>query len=126
LSGNPSFQQLLARVREVALQAYMHQDIPFEKLVEETHVERSLSYSPIFQVLFILQNTPRPDARLSGLTIRQMEGEHSTTWYDLSQVVTEGEQGLLIEVEYRTDLFDAAPITRFSIHLQIHLATVSH
>ena len=111
LSGNPSFQQLLARVREVALQAYMHQDIPFEKLVEETHVERSLSYSPVFQVLFILQNTPRPDARLSGLTIRQMEGEHSTTWYDLSLVVTEGEQGLLIEVEYRTDLFHATTVT---------------
>ncbi len=124
LSGNPSFRQLLTRVREVALQAYAHQDLPFEKLVESLQVERSLSHSPLFQVFFALQNVPDPDVTLAGITFRQLEREHSTTLFDLSLVLIEKEGGLLTEVEYSTDLFNAATITRLLNHWQVLLEAI--
>jgi amino acid adenylation domain-containing protein len=126
LSGNPSFRQLLARVREVALQAYEHQDLPFEKLVESRLApeQRSLSYSPLFQMLFALQNVPSPDITLPDLTFRQLENEHFTTLFDLSLVVTEEERGLLVEVEYSTDLFDATTIARLLSHWQVLLEAI--
>jgi Condensation domain/AMP-binding enzyme/AMP-binding enzyme C-terminal domain/Phosphopantetheine attachment site len=73
LSGDTSFQELLERVREVALGAYSHQDLPFEKLVEELQPQRHLSHNPLFQVLFIFQNAPRPATELMGLTLRSLE-----------------------------------------------------
>jgi amino acid adenylation domain-containing protein len=116
LSGDPSFQQLLRRVRDVALQAYVHQDVPFEKVVEALHVERSMSYSPLFQVLFILQNTPAARLELPDLVWSLREGEQTTAKFDLCLELQETEQGLLSIFEYNTDLFDKSTIQQLLQH----------
>jgi amino acid adenylation domain-containing protein len=118
LSSNPSFQELLARVRANTLDAYAYQDLPFEKLVEELNPERSLSYSPLFQVMFVFQNTPGQTAQLLGLTQTPVELVTETAQFDLTLSVEE-QNGLLIgSWNYNTDLFDADTITRMSGHFQ--------
>ncbi|MBW4575238.1 MAG: amino acid adenylation domain-containing protein [Aphanothece sp. CMT-3BRIN-NPC111] len=118
LSNNPSFRELLSRVREVTLGAYQHQDLPFEKLVEELQPERSLSHNPLFQVMFQLRNAPMPALELSGLSLTLLEVEQGTTQFDLSLDMQEVAQGLKASVEYSTDLFDSATITRMLGHFQ--------
>ncbi|MBV9124651.1 MAG: amino acid adenylation domain-containing protein, partial [Planctomycetes bacterium] len=118
LSGDPSFRDLLARVRETALGAYAHQDLPFEKLVEELQPARDLSRSPLFQVMFILQNTPLPELDLPGLTVRPLDLPGTTAKFDLTLSLAETQQGLQAAVEYNTDLFDAGTITRLLGHFQ--------
>ncbi len=117
LDGDPSFRDLLERVKETALGAYAHQDMPFERLVEELRPERSLSYNPLFQVLFSLQNAPRRAFELSGLRLKPLGGVTGTTAkFDLSLFLLEGEDGLSGRVEYNTDLFDGATIDRLLRH----------
>ncbi|MBE9229579.1 amino acid adenylation domain-containing protein, partial [Phormidium sp. LEGE 05292] len=116
VSGNPSFWELLQRVRQVALNAYSHQDVPFEKVVEALQPERNLSYSPLFQVMFILQNTPLGKLELPGLSLTRLEIENSTAKYDLTLSMTETEQGLSASLEYNSDLFDRATIARMAGH----------
>ncbi|MEH2128696.1 amino acid adenylation domain-containing protein [Nostoc sp.] len=116
VSGNPSFWELLQRVRQVAMEAYSHQDVPFEKVVEVLQPERNLSYSPLFQVMFILQNTPPGQLDLPGLSLTRLEIENSTAKYDLTLSMTESEQGLSASLEYNSDLFDQATITRMVGH----------
>src|SRR5919199_263585 len=118
LSGNPSFQELLGRVREVALGAYAHQDLPFEQLVEALHPERSLSHHPLFQVMFVLQNAPMPALELPGLTLSSLEIDSKTAKFDLTLSMEDTEQGLVGALEYNTDLFDAAAIGRMLGHFQ--------
>ena len=118
LSGNPTFRELLQRVREVALDAYAHQDLPFEKLVEELQPERSLSQSALFQVMFALQNAPRPPWELPGLTIAQLEVESNTARFDLTLTVIEKAKELHMRFGYNTDLFDDTTITRMQNHFQ--------
>ena len=84
LSGNPTFRELLSRVREVTLGAYAHQDLPFEKLVEELQPQRDLSHNPLFQVMFALQNTPRSDMKLHGLTLSSFQVDNGTSRFDLT------------------------------------------
>ena len=84
LSGNPTFRDLLRRVREVCLGAYAHQDLPFEKLVEELHLARDLSRNPLFQVMFVLQNTPLQALDLPGLSLIPVEVDTATTHFDLT------------------------------------------
>ena len=122
LSGNPPFVQVLKRVREVALGAYVHQDVPFEKIVEVLQPERDLSRSPLFQVMFVLQNIPASSApALPGLRLMQIEREVQTSKFDLTLTVTETAQGLHCLLEYNTDLFEALTVTRLLSCWQILL-----
>ncbi len=118
LSGDPTFRELLGRVREVALGAYSHQDLPFEKLVEEVRPERSLTHSPLFQVMFVLHNTPRSGFSLPGFTVQPLALESGVAKYDLTLVARVAESGLRLKLEYNTDLFGAATITRMHGHFR--------
>ena len=120
LSGNPTFRELLGRVREVALAAYAHQDLPFERLVEELQPERNLSYNPLFQISFALENTPEP-ARLGALKTSWGAVSSGTSKFDLSVEMTEGPEGLATAVEYCTDLFDREMIQRLLGHFRVLL-----
>jgi amino acid adenylation domain-containing protein len=118
LSGNPTFRQLLERVREMSLEAYANQDVPFEKLVEVIQPRRQLSHSPLFQVVFTLQNAPAPTLELRGLTLRQLEVDYGAAKFDLVLNMWEHEHGLIGSLEYNTDLFAAATITRMLGHFE--------
>ena len=121
LDGEPTFRELVGRVKEVALGAYAHQDMPFEKLVEELHPERSLSHNPLVQVFFALQNAPMDALQLSGLRLRAVETETKTAKGDMYFSLVEQEGALRGRVEYNTDLFDRATIQRMLEHYQVLL-----
>jgi len=110
LSGNPTFRELLSRVRKSVLEAHANQDVPFEKVVEEIQPERHPNRSPIFQVMFALQNAPDEKLRLPELTVSAFKIERLTAKFDLVQYLVETAEGLLVSVEYNTDLFDATTI----------------
>jgi hypothetical protein len=118
VAGDPSFHELLRRVREVALGAYAHQDLPFEKVVEALRPERSLGYNPIFQVIFALQNQPRPPRDFAGLSGRPFGGKTAIAKMDLSLYLFERGEALSGIFEYNTDLFDESTITRLGQHFQ--------
>ncbi|MEH2060576.1 MAG: condensation domain-containing protein [Nostoc sp.] len=124
LSGNPSFRALLARVREVALGAYAHQELPFEKLVEELHPERDLSHNPLFQVMFILQNAPIPSIELPELTLHPLEVDSGTSKFDLKFSIWESSEGFNGSLEYKTELFDHKTIARMIKDFEILLRNV--
>ncbi|MBP5972962.1 amino acid adenylation domain-containing protein [Brasilonema sp. CT11] len=113
LSENPTFRELLARVRRVTLDAYTHQDLPFNKIVESLNPERNLSREPLFQVKFVLQNEPVPPLALSGLTLKLLEIETTTATLDLFLRIVDTEQELAMSLEYNTDLFRATTVSRF-------------
>ncbi len=125
LSGEPSFREVLRRVREVTLSAYAHQDVPFEKLVEELQPERSLSHQPVFQVMFALQNAPRETLELPGLQLSSFGGEARTAKFDLLLSVSESEDGLGGAFEYSTDLFDEQTIIRLERHFERLLQAIT-
>ncbi|MBC1236261.1 non-ribosomal peptide synthetase [Nostoc sp. 2RC] len=123
-AGNPTFQELLHQVRECTLSAYTHQDLPFEYLVEQLQPERNPSYNPLFQVMFVLQNSPMEELKLPGLDLNLLPLENQTAKFDLSLVMQEKECGLYGELEYNTDLFNANTICRMVEHLQILLTGI--
>src|SRR5690606_5781542 len=104
LSGKPTFRELLARVKEVALGAYAHQDIPFEMLVEKLQPERDMSRSPFFQVMLILQNAPTGGFELPALALEQIPVDPGTATFDITFSAVEMPEGLHLTVEYNTDL----------------------
>ena len=118
LAGNPSFNELMRRVRDVTLEAYTHQDLPFEKLVQEIQIRRDLSRTPLFQVLMVFQNVPRKAEGLRGLTATEIVTEGRWSNFDLTLWVSESPQKLAGTMEYNTDLFDAASIQRMIAHFQ--------
>src|SRR5262249_23347506 len=107
LSGNPSFHELLQRVREVCLGAYAHQDLPFEMLIEVLQPERVLGQQALAQVMFMMQNMPRAQLELPGLRVSRLGQTLETAKYDLLLTVVEGE-GLQASFSYNADLFEAA------------------
>ncbi|WP_071189193.1 condensation domain-containing protein [Trichormus sp. NMC-1] len=123
-SSNPSFRELLKQIRAVALDAYTHQDLPFEKLVEELKPERNLSYNPLFQVMFILQNAPIPTVDNSELTWQPEEVDIGTSKFDLKLSLWESDKGINGSFEYKTDLFAATTIKRMVSHYKLILQTV--
>ncbi|MGZ3457007.1 MAG: amino acid adenylation domain-containing protein, partial [Archangium sp.] len=125
LSGAPDFTTLLARVKETTLAAHAHQDVPFERLVEVLQPRRSLSHSPLFQVMFILQNVPTGRLELPGLELRPVEFEMPVSKFDLTLDLTDTPQGLRGRLEYSTDLFDASTMERLSRHLRVLLEAIA-
>ncbi len=106
--GAPGFDEVVRRVREAALDAYAHQDAPFERVVDAVQPERSLAHTPLFQVLFVLQNAPLAPVRVPGLAIRALEQPATTAKFDLTVVAEERDGAIACALEYNADLFDAA------------------
>jgi hypothetical protein len=143
LSGNPKFSDFLSRVREVATGAFSHQDLPFEKLVEVLQPERDLSRQALFQVLFVLHNYPHVNLDIEGrsgagataqsseqmkslLRISGIEVENDISKFDLALAMSElGEKGLKAQIDYNTDLFEAATITRMLGHFKTLLCSIT-
>ncbi|MDP9968766.1 amino acid adenylation domain-containing protein, partial [Variovorax paradoxus] len=130
-SGNPSFRELLARVRETSLAAYEHQDLPFERLVEVLNPVRSMARHPLFQVALVLQNNARSSFQLPGIEVSGEPIAAHTAKFDLSFSLVErrgadgAAQGILGEIEFATDLFDRATVERLAARLQRMLAAIA-
>jgi natural product biosynthesis luciferase-like monooxygenase protein/FkbM family methyltransferase len=125
LSGNPTFRELLRRVREVALEAYSHQELPFEKVVESIQLERDASRPPLFQVTFVFQNVPIAQyTQTSELRITPFDLNIISPQYDLTLSVWDGPQELTLEFIYKTDMFERATINRMLRHYETLLSNI--
>ncbi|MCP5015770.1 MAG: amino acid adenylation domain-containing protein [Ketobacter sp.] len=118
LAHNPRVCEVLQQVRDTTLDAYAHQDLPFEKLVEELHLPRTLSHNPLFQVMFIYQNIPHEPLVLSDLVVQPLEGDNGTSKFDLNLVMEEDGDTLHGTLTYNTDLFTADRMVRMAEHYQ--------
>ncbi|HEY0367096.1 MAG TPA: amino acid adenylation domain-containing protein, partial [Pyrinomonadaceae bacterium] len=124
VSGEAGFRNLLRQVREMALDAYTHQDLPFEKLVEELQPERHLNHQPFFQVMLVYQNVPQPISNVGTLQVEQLEMDNGVARFDLLFNLVETEDGLTGHLEYNSDLFDAGSITRMLGHFRTLVESV--
>lgn len=124
LSGNPGFREVLRRVRDVCLGAYGHQDLPFDRVVEELRVQRDPTRNPIFQVMFVLHNSSLQTFDLPGATLTPVESDSETAHFDLTLQIADTGQGLTATFIYNTDLFEAATITRMLGSFQTLLQAV--
>ncbi len=119
MSGNPTFREALGRVRQVALESYAHQDLPFERLVAELVPERNLSHSPLFQVMFLLLEPAEGQAMdFCGLSLEPLEVDSGTAKFELTLFAREEKGELGATLEYNTDLFESATVRRMLGHLQ--------
>ncbi len=118
LSGDPEFSVLLDRTRRRALEAYGHQDLPFDRLVEELRPERRLSQNPLFQVVCALQNAPLAAVELPGLSLAPVDDGFTTARFDLELVFWQAGDGLAGQITYGTELFDPATIRRLAGHFE--------
>ena len=125
LSGDPTFRELLARVREVAIEAYAHEDLPFERLVEELNPERTLSHSPLFQVMMVLQNATDAGPRLAGVSVTALPVDVSTSKFDLVAHFADTGKEISASFRYNTDLFDASMMRRMVSHLEVLLGAIA-
>ncbi|HEY0510454.1 MAG TPA: amino acid adenylation domain-containing protein [Thermoanaerobaculia bacterium] len=124
LAGDPPLRELLGRTREVVLEAQSHQDLPFEKLVEELRPERSLSHSPLFQVMFVFQNVPKTVLEVEELSLGELDAEPGVEKFDLTLTVAEEDDRLVYSLGYSTELFEAATIDRMLGHWRRVLETL--
>ena len=124
LSGDPSFHELLAQVRDVALGAFDHQDLPFEKLVEEIQPSRDTSRPPVFQVMFSVQQAANSKLEFPELEVTLQDSYNGTTKFDLTLYVTVSEKGMMFTAEYATDLFNAETIERLLKHYEVLLSGI--
>jgi len=125
LAGDPSFRELLKRVREVCLGAYAHQDVPFEKLVEVLQPDRSLSHSPLIQVWFAFQNAPASKLELAGLSLTPLQLETGTAKFDLVLTMADSLEGMFGTLEYKTDLFNESTAKRIVSQFETLLQRVA-
>jgi amino acid adenylation domain-containing protein len=116
LRGNPNFREVLARVRQTVMGAFCHQDLPFEKLVEELNPERKANRSPLFQVMFSFQNMPEPELAVNGTKFKTIKVDSTAAKFDLTLEVDESPGGISVSFEYAKDLFSAATIDRMLGH----------
>ncbi len=116
LADNPSFKELLTQVRTMAMDAYAHQDLPFEMLVEALQPERNLSHNPLFQVAFLLHNMPSSQVEVPDLVIQDLSLDNTLAKFDLTLAMQNTDQGLVGVLEYNTDLFDSGTIERMAGH----------
>ncbi|MCE0556895.1 aminotransferase class V-fold PLP-dependent enzyme [Motilimonas sp. E26] len=121
LSDRPSFNQLLQQSRDNLYQAYAHQQAPFEKVVERLNPERSANYSPLFQVMLVLQNNEQAKFELDGMVLEPITVDTKDAKFDLTLYVSENQQGLSFRWEYNSDLFDAETIARMGLHFELLL-----
>ncbi|MEH2147960.1 amino acid adenylation domain-containing protein [Nostoc sp.] len=124
IKGNPSFTEFLSQVRQVATSAYTHQDVPFEQVVEALQPERSLSYNPLFQVVFVLENFLLDTLELPDVSLTPQFVERGTSQFDLTLAVWETKAGLIGSWEYNSDLFEPDTIARMTSHFQTLLAAI--
>ncbi|WP_093191631.1 non-ribosomal peptide synthetase [Pseudovibrio sp. Tun.PSC04-5.I4] len=125
LSDDPSVHDLLVRTRELALEAYGHQDVPFERLVEALQPQRDLSRHPLFQAMLVLQNAPGDAMALPGLSVQSEPLTGNMTKFDLTLSLSETREGLRGRLEYSTDLFEASTMERLVVHLERLLAAMA-
>ncbi len=125
LHGDPSFEELARQVRETALGAFSHQEVPFERLVDELRLERNLSHSPVFQVMLAYQNLPASALELPSLTLSPLDFESGRAQFDLTLTVYPEADSPLARLEYAAELFDAATAARLLAHLQNLLAGIA-
>jgi hypothetical protein len=124
LDGDPTFREVVRRVRAASLRAFDHQDLPFQRIVDALHLERALSRNPLFQVMFAFQNIPTPSLKSSELTVSGFEYDIDSTAFDISLLVAEDEPGLHILMRYSTDLFTATTIKRMFNQLEMIISRV--
>ena len=124
LSGNPTFREFLGRVRDMAVDAYANEEVPFERLVEELQPKRSLSHAPLFQVMFALERPPLESADWPGLKLTRIPLDSGTAKFDLTLYMTESAGGLAARMEYNTDLFEQATIQRMLDHFKVLLEQI--
>lgn len=123
MEDNPTFTELLQRVNKIMVGGQDHQELPFDMVVEALGTERQLSYSPLFQVAFVLQNMPSSEVSLPELVMQPLELENQTSKFDLVLFLEETPQGIQGKIEYATDLFEAATIERFLAHYTVLLTS---
>ncbi|HEX2090827.1 MAG TPA: amino acid adenylation domain-containing protein [Longimicrobiaceae bacterium] len=125
LSGDPTFRELLSRVREGVLEDFAHQEVPLDRLIEELRPERDLSRNPLFQVVFALQNAPGAPPRLHGLEVERLQVETPVARFDLEMHLWEGAAGLGGSLVYSTELFDRATVARIAGHFRVLLEGIA-
>ncbi len=124
LEGDPSFRAFLRRTREICLRAFGHQDLPFERMIEDLHQERSLGHNPVFQVMFSLQNAPRTFLELPEVQAAREVVPRETSMFDLTFDLTETAEGLWCWMEYAADVFDRPTIARMAGHYETLLRAI--